>query len=309
MKGRVMKGFFIYLKGSVFNIFKGMLMGIANVIPGVSGGTMAVSLGIYDRLIESVTCIIKKFKESISFLFPIFLGMALGIVGFSYLIEYLLREHTLATDLSFVGLILGGLPIIFRGLRGKQKEEGNIKFKVRVRDVVAFILLFLVVIVLPFFKENTDTLQTLDVNFSNAVMLFFGGIIAAATMVIPGVSGSMVMMILGFYYGVLNLVTGFFNAFFSGDIIGALRLCILIIPFGIGVLLGIFIIAKIIDYLFKKHGVITYFAITGLVTASPFAIIYNTGVLGKSVNLIELVVGVVLMVGFATGTYYIGKKK
>ncbi len=304
-----MKGIFIYLKSSFFNIFKGMIMGIANVIPGVSGGTMAVSLGIYDKLIESVTCIVKKFKQSISFLFPIFLGMAFGIVGFSYLIEYLLREHTLATDLSFVGLIFGGLPIIINGLRTKQKDEGMDKFKIRFKDVVAFILLFLVVIVLPFFKESTDTLQTLDVNFSNAVMLFFGGIIAAATMIIPGVSGSMVMMILGFYYGVLNLVTGFFNALLSGDIIEALRLCILIIPFGIGVLLGIFIIAKIIDYLFKKHGILTYFAIMGLIMASPFAIIYNTGVIGKSVNPIELVIGIILMIGFAAGTYYIGKKE
>ena len=96
----------------ILDIIKGILMGIANIIPGVSGGTMAVSLGIFDRLISSITHLFKDFKKSISTLVPILLGLAIGIIGFSYAVEYLLKAHTLATCLAFVGLILGGLPVL-----------------------------------------------------------------------------------------------------------------------------------------------------------------------------------------------------
>jgi putative membrane protein len=304
-----MKRLLKYLKDSLINIIKGVLMGVANVIPGVSGGTMAVSLGIYDKFIAAITNLFKRFKQSIAFLIPIIIGMGVGIVGFAYLIEYLLEKQTLPTDLAFIGLILGGVPLIFRGLRDKQKEKGIDKFKIRPQDVIAFVLFFALAVGLPLFKESTDTLQQLEVNAGNAFMLFFGGIIAAATMVVPGVSGSMVMMIFGFYYGVLNLVTGFFNAVFALDFAGALKLCILIIPFGVGVLLGIFLIAKLIDYLFRNHGIVTYFAIFGLIIASPFAIIYNTGVFSKAFSPLGLLVGIILMLVFGYGTYYIGTKE
>lgn len=303
-----MKSFLEYLKNSIILILKGVLIGVANIIPGVSGGTMAVSLGIYDKLIESVTNVFKEFKKSVAFLFPILLGAGLGIVGFSYLIEYLLSHFPLATGLAFIGLIFGGLPIMFKGLRGKQSEIGMDKFKIRIQDIIVFIIFCALVVVLPLLNSSTDTMQQLAVNPKNAAMLFFGGIIAAATMIVPGVSGSMVMMILGFYYGVLNLVTSFFDALKAFDIAECFRLCGLIVPFGIGVILGIFVIAKIIDFLFKKHGVVTYMAIFGLILASPFAIIYNTGAY-KAITVPGVLIGLVLMVVLAVITYKVGEKE
>lgn len=89
------------------NIIKGIMIGIANIIPGVSGGTMAVSLGIYDRLISSVSGLFKEFKKSTLFLIPIIIGAGIGIVGFTYAIGYLLDKHTFVTCMAFVGLILG----------------------------------------------------------------------------------------------------------------------------------------------------------------------------------------------------------
>ena len=95
---------------------KGMLIGIANIIPGVSGGTMAVSLGIYDKLIGSISGLLKDPKRSIRTLLPIILGCGLGIIGFTYAIEYLLSRHTFVTCMAFVGLILGGIPVLFSSL-------------------------------------------------------------------------------------------------------------------------------------------------------------------------------------------------
>ena len=302
-----MKSLINYLKGSFFNIIKGVVIGIANVIPGVSGGTMMVSFGIYDKMIASINGMFKHFKKSIAFLAPVFIGVALGIVGFSYLIEYLLENHTLPTALAFIGLILGGLPIMFAALRQKQKEAGIEKFKLRAGDIICFAITFAIVVIMPMLKGSTDTMQTLEPSIGNVLMLFFGGIIAAATMVIPGVSGSMVMMILGFYYGVINMITSFFNALFAFDITALLECCILIIPFGIGVIVGIFGIAKLIDYLFAKHGILTYCAIFGLVLASPIAILYNTGALSTGAGALSVIMGIVAMLVLGFGTYVLGK--
>lgn len=104
----------------VFNIIKGVMIGIANVIPGVSGGTMAVSFGIYDRLISSISGFTKHVKESLALLAPILLGCGLGIAGFTYAIEYLLENHTFVTCMTFVGLILGGLPALYRAMNEKK---------------------------------------------------------------------------------------------------------------------------------------------------------------------------------------------
>ena len=82
---------------AVLNILRGIVIGIANVIPGVSGGTMAVSMGIYDKLISSVTGLFKHFKQSMKLLIPLGIGMVIGIVGFGFLLEYLLANHVLAT--------------------------------------------------------------------------------------------------------------------------------------------------------------------------------------------------------------------
>ena len=102
----------------LMDVIKGMLIGIANIIPGVSGGTMAVSLGIYDKLISSVSNLLRDWKKSLITLLPIILGCGIGIVGFTYIIEYLLSRHTFVTCLAFVGLIFGGLPVLFSSLTG-----------------------------------------------------------------------------------------------------------------------------------------------------------------------------------------------
>lgn len=112
------------------NIIKGVMIGIANIIPGVSGGTMAVSLGIYDRLIGAVSGLFKEFKKNIAFLIPIIIGCGIGIVGFTYAIEYLLDKHTFVTCMAFVGLILGGLPAIISSMKSKMTS----RWDRRVRD-------------------------------------------------------------------------------------------------------------------------------------------------------------------------------
>ena len=258
------------------NIIKGIMIGIANIIPGVSGGTMAVSLGIYDRLIGSISGLFREFKKSILFLIPIIIGAGIGIVGFTYAIEYLLDKHTFVTCMAFVGLILGGLPAIFSSMRAKVSSGG-----VGVFGILAFVIAFAISGGMPLLKESKDALTVIAVTPGNMVILFILGIVASATMVIPGVSGSMMLMIFGYYYAIINTIKTFLDNLRAFDLAGMKEGILLLAPFGIGVVLGIFLIAKLITFLFEKYGVQTFCAILGLVISSPIAIFINTGLVSK----------------------------
>ena len=290
----------------ILDMLKGAVIGIANVIPGVSGGTMAVSMGIYNKLISSVSHLFSQFKKSIRTLLPILIGCVIGIVCFTYAIKYLLTNQPLPTCLTFLGLILGGVPVLIREMKtGIRKSRRR---KLTAMNGLAFLMMFLLAAALPFLKESTDTLTTLTATPGTMIVLFFMGIIAAATMVIPGVSGSMILMILGYYYGVINSITGFMDALKAGNWNALLGEAAILIPFGIGCVLGIFLIAKLIEYLFERHTVSTYAAILGLILSSPFGIFHNTGALAH-VTVGGLIIGIILMIAGAFGTWYMGETR
>lgn len=288
------------------NIIKGMMIGIANVIPGVSGGTMAVSLGIYDRLIESISGLFKHFRKSLSFLFPILIGCGLGIIGFTYAIEYLLSNHTFVTCMAFVGLILGGLPLLYLSLKKKLRENGG---SIGISSIIAFLLAVVVSAGLPILKAG-DGVTTIPVTAGNMAILFVLGVIASATMVIPGVSGSMMLMILGYYSGIIGTIKSFLDGVRAMDFAVMKDGFLLLFPFGIGVLLGIFLIARLITFLFERYGVQTYCAILGLVISSPFAIFYNTGLFSElsSLSVWAVLLGILLMIAGAVITNLVGEK-
>ena len=287
------------------NIIKGVMIGIANIIPGVSGGTMAVSLGIYDRLIGAVSGLFKEFKKSIAFLIPIIIGCGIGIVGFTYAIEYLLDKHTFVTCMAFVGLILGGLPAIISSMKSKMTSDG-----IGVFGILAFVIAFVISGGMPLLKESKDALTVIAVTPVNMVILFILGVVASATMVIPGVSGSMMLMIFGYYYAIINTIKTFLDNLRAFDLMGMKDGILLLAPFGIGVILGIFLIAKLITFLFEKYGVQTFCAILGLVISSPIAIFINTGLVSKlgSLSIWEILFGIVLMGAGAFVTVFVGEK-
>lgn len=284
-------------------------MGIANIIPGVSGGTMAVSLGIYDNMIHALTHITKDWKSSLRFLLPIGVGAGIGIVGFSYLIELLLSKYTFPTALAFIGLILGGLPILFRSYQKALAEKGE---TIRPMHILVFLVLFAVVIAMSLMQEPSEALAPLSTSFGSLTALFFVGMLTSSTMVIPGISGSLTLMIIGYYYSLLHTLTGFVGALKAFNIDSLIHFSILILPFGLGFLVGIVLVSKLIDYLFSNYPSVTYSGILGLVLASPFAILFNTNALGKlsETNLIlPILIGSVCALLCFFLTYTLGKKE
>ena len=259
---------------------------------------MAVSLGIYDRLIGSISGLFREFKKSILFLIPIIIGAGIGIVGFTYAIEYLLVKHTFVT-------CIGGLPAIFSSMRAKVSSGG-----IGVFGILAFVIAFAISGGMPLLKESKDALTVIAVTPGNMVILFILGIVASATMVIPGVSGSMMLMIFGYYYAIINTIKTFLDNLRAFDLAGMKDGILLLAPFGIGVVLGIFLIAKLITFLFEKYGVQTFCAILGLVISSPIAIFINTGLVSKlgSLSLWEILFGIVLMAAGAFVTVFVGER-
>ena len=273
----------------VKDILRGILIGIANAIPGVSGGTMMVSMGIYDKIIHSVTHLFKEFKKSILTLLPYGIGMAIGIVGLAFAIEAMYAHIPFQTNLLFIGLILGCLPI----LTGKMKGQ-----KIGVSHAVVFLIFFAGVIILKYVGDSTEEVSVaLTTDLVSIVKLFFIGVIASATMVIPGVSGSMMLMILGYYTPIISSITDFISALLAGDFAQVLHICCILVPFGVGVVIGIFAIAKLIEVLLNRFETLTYAGILGLVVSSPVVILMGTALGG--LNVVTILTGVLAL---AVGT-------
>ncbi|MDO5293398.1 MAG: DUF368 domain-containing protein [bacterium] len=280
----------------IMSILKGMVMGAANIIPGVSGGTLAVSMGIYDEIISSINNLFKQFKKSALTLLPYFIGMGASLVGLSFIIKYCLTNYSLQTNVLFVGLILGGLPVILDRFRGKKVGAGA---------GIAFVIAFAAIISLQLLGSGGGSV-VLKASAFGMIQLFFVGVIASATMVVPGVSGSMILMILGFYDPVLGKVTEFFSALKAFDMAAMLDGAKFLVPFGLGVVIGIFAIAKIIEFLLNKFEVITFAAILGLIIASPFAIFMSAEHLVFSFGTISISV-VTFIIGFAIA-FFLGRE-
>lgn len=291
----------------ITDTIKGIFIGIANIIPGVSGGTIALSMGIYDKLIGAVSNFLKDWKKSLIILLPILVGCGIGLIGFAFAIEYLLSEHTFVTCMAFIGLILGGLPILIRQMKEKLRARGG---SIRISDILAFVLLFALAIFLPMLNSEEEVLKTLTATPGTMAIMFLIGIIASATMVIPGVSGSLVLMILGYYYGIIESIKTFLESLKAFDIPALTNGFLILFPLGVGILLGIFLIAKLITFLFERYGVQTYCAILGLILSSPFAIFENTGLFEQlgQLNLLLILAGILLAGVGAVVTYVLGEK-
>ncbi len=240
-----------------FLLLKGFFLGLANLIPGVSGGTIAVTFGIYEYIIDAINNIFKNFKDSFYQLLPIIIGIILCFISMSKVIVYTLDKYQFQTIMFFVGLIIGGLPILFN----KVSKKYNFK------NSMWALITFLIVIIFVLLKQGNNVVDLSNVSLIDVILLIIMGIIAACTMVIPGISGSFVMMLVGYYQPIMEAL---------GDITNFQNIghnLLILIPFGIGVLIGIVLIAKIMKFLFSKYETKMYFGVIGFVLASIIGIL------------------------------------
>ncbi len=263
-------------------VIKGFFVGIANIIPGVSGGTLMISLGIYEDLIEAISHFFKSVKKHVVFLLFLAAGAGLALVLMSRVITYALEFYRLPTILFFIGLILGGTPMLYKKVKGKTKSFGN---------VLIFLLTFGLVAGMTFMDSGSRVVDLSILTPFSYVSLFLVGIVAAATMVIPGVSGSFMLILLGYYEPVLNTI----NAL--TELENVLQNAIILGVFGLGIVVGIVLVAKLIEFLIKRFEVKTYCGILGFVFASVLSILVSAVNDGLTISPLQIIVGVALLAG------------
>ena len=284
---------------NIILILKGFFMGIANVIPGVSGGTIAIILGIYEDFISSISNLFKNFKKNFLFLLPIGIGMGLSIVTTSKIVGYSYDHFPLPTLLFFVGLVFGGIPMLLKNVKGNKDSK-------KVSNYVIAFLTFSLVIFMASYKfifgiNGQVSLASLDI--TGYLLLFVVGIVAAATMVIPGISGSLVLMIIGYYYPIINTI----NGVLKGNVLHNL---VVLGVFAIGIVIGILSIAKLLEFLFKKYKTKTYYGVIGFVIASIIAIPLSACIELNDlpVTIIQSVIGLILLAVGTIISYKLGEK-
>lgn len=358
--------------GWLWAILKGTLVGLAVVIPGVSGGSMLLTIGVYEDAVSITSSNKEVRRAAIKKLIPYALGIVLGVCVLSFVITWLLEKFEFLTILAFVGLILGSLPMLIKQVRGKGFS---------IVGLIACIVMIAIMVALPYlndtsaesferimggdalsisdrivlmpeeagetltvnrtdgevtvyklvspvsglsgykadvFKDgvllenddveeeflfeeatvpawNTDgTLalngtdyyvyraqDTLNKGFTSALLALLLGFIAAGTMIIPGISGSMVMLVLGFYHSIMGHLKMFIIAVLTWNTAALGKHFIVLFPFGIGILLGLLLVSKFVKWLLDKHPVPTYYGIIGLMLSSPYAIFVKATCFGE----------------------------
>ena len=265
---------FLYL------FFVGILIGTAMIIPGVSGGVLAVIFNVYDKMIYSLTNLFKDFKRNFSFLFILGSGIAAGAIWFSKVMMFLYEYHERITKFAFIGLILGGIPYLFNEV--KKNTNKNVNYKV-------IIITFIFSIILWYLSCNVTQIK-LDGNGNNMLLnifnLFLAGIIYSLGKVIPGISGSFLLIMIGMYEYVLSIIS---NPFLIGynDIIK-------LIPFTAGLIIGIISLLKVMNYLLKNKFRLVYSIIIGFVIGSIPAL--NPGITLASDTLKGIIVMIICFI-------------
>lgn len=243
----------------------GAIIGIANIIPAVSGGTMAVAFNVYDSLIFAISNFTKDIKKHLKLLIPLGIGAGAGILLFAKILEYCMSTQYMLTNFFFIGVVVGSIPLIYGKATNKGEQTVTKKttpVKIYVGNTIAF-LIALLIMVFMILNSNASEPATVitSLSVSNFFYLLVSGIIAAACMVIPGISGSFVLILMGSYTTIITAVSD-------------LNIMILL-PVGIGVLIGIFATVKLIEKVLQKYSSQTYFAILGFVVGSVPVIINN----------------------------------
>lgn len=250
------------------NLLKGVLAGIGNIIPGLSGCSLLIIFNLYENCIEAISNIFKNFKKSILFLLPIGIGILIGTFTFSNVIKYCLENFPTPTSIIFASFVLGTLPTLFKHATKKGFQK---------KYMLPFLITFTIGILLLKIDPNITTTYKNE----NLINLILIGIVVASSTIIPGISCTVLLSLIGVY-------TIYINA------ISTINLNILI-PIGIGFALGAFILSTIINYLFKNYYGYTYFAIIGF-TISTIPALINTKLFFNSELIISITLGILAFI-------------
>ncbi|HEJ8328074.1 TPA: DUF368 domain-containing protein [Staphylococcus aureus] len=264
------------------NILKGFAMGTSDLVPGVSGGTIALLLGIYNQFIASISGIFsRRFWPSFTFLIPIIIGMLLAMGSLSNLFNYLLSQHHIPTMFFFGGLIIGIVPYLLK--------ISNYKTSFTTKHYMMVIAGIAILIVITLMNNGDKHAgETLSLSTSLIIKYFIAGMCASSAMLLPGISGSFMLLVFGVYGTVMLAISEVVKLNFAGLPI--------LLAVGFGVLAGFIISSKIIQYFLTHHKLMTFALIIGFVVGSLFAVFPGlpTNIVMWFVSLVVFIIGFIV---------------
>lgn len=264
------------------NILKGFAMGTSDLVPGVSGGTIALLLGIYNQFIASISGIFsRRFWLSFTFLIPIIIGMLLAMGSLSNLFNYLLSQHHIPTMFFFGGLIIGIVPYLLK--------ISNYKTSFTTKHYMMVIAGIAILIVITLMNNSDKHAgETLTLSTGLIIKYFIAGMCASSAMLLPGISGSFMLLVFGVYGTVMLAISEVVKLNFAGLPI--------LLAVGFGVLAGFIISSKIIQYFLTHHKLMTFALIIGFVVGSLFAVFPGlpTNIVMWFVSLVVFIIGFIV---------------
>ncbi|HDG5851818.1 TPA: DUF368 domain-containing protein [Staphylococcus aureus] len=264
------------------NILKGFAMGTSDLVPGVSGGTIALLLGIYNQFIASISGIFsRRFWPSFTFLIPIIIGMLLAMGSLSNLFNYLLSQHHIPTMFFFGGLIIGIVPYLLK--------ISNYKTSFTTKHYMMVIAGIAILIVITLMNNGDKHAgETLTLSTGLIIKYFIAGMCASSAMLLPGISGSFMLLVFGVYGTVMLAISEVVKLNFAGLPI--------LLAVGFGVLDGFIISSKIIQYFLTHHKLMTFALIIGFVVGSLFAVFPGlpTNIVMWFVSLVVFIIGFIV---------------
>ena len=263
---------------NIYLILKGILVGIAKVIPGLSGAVMMISFGLYDKAIKAITNFFSNIKENFLFLVNFGGGVLLGIILFSNIVNYFITNYYVYTTSLFIGLIMSGIPTI----------KNNIDKINYFLVIISFIFIVLIS------SCNFNNSYVLHNNFIDFIVFFFSGILEAMGTIVPGVSSTAFLMIIGIYYYYLNILSNLYNLSF------VISNIYFILFFGLGLLLGIVVVSLGINYLFNNYKNYSFSSVIGICFASIFLLFFKMIIYVNNIYMFLLCI-LFIILGFSIG--------
>ena len=255
-------------------LFAGMGIGVGAAIPGVSGAAIAVIFKIYESIIWAVNNVRKQFKRAVAILLPVLLGIVIAVIPCIILFDKALESFVFGTVCAFAGFLIGSLPSVKDEIKG-EKITRNCK--------ISFVIGVIFVLLLGVASIFLGKAINIDAAFSRMdlwvyFVLLPVGIAAAVALTVPGLSGSLILLIVGFYKPLLKYTVLWAKMMFSGDFSTTGQLFLMLFIFAIGVLIGVVLVSKIMKVLLAKYRVVTYSAILGFIIGSIAVLFYNYSV-------------------------------
>jgi len=299
------------------NFLNGSVYGITLIIPGVSATIFAIILKFYDELIYVINHFRENSRKNAAYLLTFLFGVAAGAVFFSSVISFLLENYALPTMLFFIGLLIGIVPLVFSNAAGTTagKANGDAKgsaLRIAPRELALAVFSMAALYALSRLVSESAVDPADAVSSMNAALVFYiflAGIINGATLVIPGLSGALILLIMGLYPLVIHSISSI------GALLGDLGnfllfrdICAVLLPFGIGGFIGCLFMAKIMEKLMRNSRKAVYAVILGLLLGSIITLLKSPLLYQSGTSIIFFIVGAIMFFFGTAAAYFLGKK-